>query len=73
MVNLHHGFALVAFIGHTPAEYAQAQRAAKMWEARRELGLGPQTITAQAFDHTDVAQLNLPTGSEDAIAQVHTQ
>lgn len=73
MVDLHHGFAMVAFVGHTPAEYAQAQRAAKMWEARRMLGLGPQTVTARAFDHTVVAQENLPTVTEDAIAEVQTQ
>jgi len=73
MVDLHHGYAMVAFVGHTPAGYAQAQRAAKMWEARRVLGLGPQTITARAFDHTVLAQQGLPTVREDAIAEVHTQ
>jgi hypothetical protein len=73
MVDLHHGFTMVAFVGHTPEAYAQAQRAAKMWEARRVLGLGPQTITARAFDHAEMAQLRLPSGNEDAVAEVHTQ
>ena len=41
---------LKALVGHTPAEFAQAQRAATRWETRRRLGLGPQSIVVRAVD-----------------------
>jgi hypothetical protein len=41
---------LKALVGHTSAEYAQAQRAANSLETRRRLGLGPQSIVTMAID-----------------------
>lgn len=48
--DLHYGYELVVFVGHTPAEFAKAQLAANRWEGQRHLGLGPQTIAAVAVD-----------------------
>lgn len=50
VTDLNFGYELVAFVGHTPAEFAKAQRAANRWESQRHLGLGPQTIAAIAVD-----------------------
>ena len=50
LVNLHHGFAILGIVAHTPAEFAQAQREAAAWEGRRHLGLGPISIAAIAID-----------------------
>jgi hypothetical protein len=40
------GYVIVAFVGATPAEVAQAQRLAKRWEAQRHLMLKPQSMKA---------------------------
>ncbi|OOG59345.1 hypothetical protein B0E48_00445 [Rhodanobacter sp. C03] len=53
VTDLHIGYELVAFVGHTPAEFAKAQRAASSWEGRRHVGLGPQTIAAVAVDDSN--------------------
>jgi hypothetical protein len=50
VVDRFDGFAVMGIIAHTPAEFVQAQREAQRWEARRHLGLGPQSITAVAVD-----------------------
>jgi hypothetical protein len=52
-VNLTNGFAVVAFVGHSPTELAQAQREASKWEGRRHVGLGPQSIAAVAIDASE--------------------
>ena len=53
VVDRYDGFAVMGIIGHTPAEFAQAQREAHRWEAQRHVGLGPQSITAVAIDGSD--------------------
>jgi hypothetical protein len=50
LVELDNGFAAMAIVAHSPAEFANAQREARMMEARRQWGLGPLTIVAQAID-----------------------
>lgn len=47
---LSFGYQLRALVGHTPAEYAQAQRVAGQSEALRHLALAPQTIFTVAVD-----------------------
>lgn len=49
IVELDNGFAVLAIVAHSPAEFAKAQREARMMEAQRQVGLGPQTIVARAF------------------------
>jgi hypothetical protein len=56
LVNLHHGFAILGIVAHTPAEFAQAQREADAWEGRRHLGLGPVSIAAIAIDASNAPQ-----------------
>jgi hypothetical protein len=64
-----HGYAILGFVGHTPAEFAQARRQARMWEARRQLGIGPLTVTAMAVDaSSDVARTGRPFDPRSAIA-----
>lgn len=65
LVNLHHGFAILGIVAHTPAEFAQAQREANAWEGRRHLGLGPVSIAAIAIDASN-APLDA-TASADAL------
>ncbi|MBQ4856041.1 hypothetical protein IMW82_15330 [Rhodanobacter sp. B2A1Ga4] len=50
--NLHYGYNLMVFVGHTPAGFIQAQHAANRWEGQRHLGLGPQTVAAVAVDNS---------------------
>lgn len=70
--DLRIGYQLMAFVGHSPAEYAQAQRAANMWEARRHLGLGPLTITAVAIDNSaGVAKQIRWIGPDNTVAVVN--
>ncbi|WP_266151090.1 hypothetical protein ISN76_20265 [Dyella halodurans] len=42
------GYVVVAFVGATPAEVAQAEHLAKSWEAQRHLMLKPQSMKAIA-------------------------
>lgn len=69
--DLSFGYQLMAYVAHSPAEYAQAQRAAKMWEARRHLGLGPLSITAMAIDNSaGVAKQIRVIGPDNTVAVV---
>ncbi len=69
--NLNFGYGLMVFVGHTPAEYANAQRAAGNWEGRRHVGLGPQTIAAVAVDESaGVAKQIRWVGPDNAVALV---
>jgi hypothetical protein len=52
IVELHNGFAVLAIVAHSPAEFAKAQHEARMMEAQRQVGLGPQTIVARAIDES---------------------
>jgi len=52
LVELDNGFAVLAIVAHSPAEFAKAQRVARMMEAQRKVGLGPQTIVARAIDES---------------------
>lgn len=52
IVELDNGFAVLAIVAHSPAEFAKAQREAKMMEAQRRLVLAPQTIVARAIDES---------------------
>lgn len=69
--DLHYGYELMVFVGHTPAEFAQAQRAANRWEGQRHLGLGPQTIAAVAVDDSSglVKQVRW-TGPDNSVAVI---
>ncbi|WP_199536018.1 hypothetical protein [Dyella solisilvae] len=51
------GYVVVAFIGATPAEVAQAQRLAKNWEAQRHLMLKPQSMKAVAIRQSPTVAL----------------
>jgi len=48
IVNLN-GYAVVGFVGATPAEMAQAQRLANSWELQRHFMLKPQSMKAVAI------------------------
>lgn len=52
IVELDNGFAVLAIVAHSPAEFANAQSEAKMMEAQRQVGLGPQSIVARAIDES---------------------
>ncbi|MGH8156897.1 MAG: hypothetical protein ACREPQ_02150 [Rhodanobacter sp.] len=52
IVELDNGFAVLAIVAHSPAEFAKAQLEAKMMEAKRQVGLGPQSIVARAIDQS---------------------
>lgn len=52
IVELDNGFAVMAIVAHSPAEFAKAQHEARMMEAQRKVGLGPQTIVARAIDES---------------------
>jgi hypothetical protein len=52
IVELYNGFAVLAIVAHSPAEFANAQHEARMMEAQRQVGLGPQTIVARAIDES---------------------
>lgn len=75
-IDLSNGYAMVAFVGNTPAEYAKAQRLANRWEGQRHLGLGPQTIVARAIDNSEgtakqqIRRLGVP-DTDVAYVQVH--
>ncbi len=69
--RLNFGYRLMVFVGHTPAQYANAQRAAGNWEERRHVGLGPQTIAAVAVDESaGVAKQIRWVGPDNAVALV---
>jgi hypothetical protein len=52
IVELQNGFAVLAIVAHSPAEFVKAQQEARMMEAQRQVGLGPQTIVARAIDES---------------------
>jgi len=69
IVELGNGFAVLAIVAHSPAEFAMAQREAKMMEAQRQLDVRPQTIVARAIDES--AQIvATPAMSQGAVASV---
>ena len=65
IVELDNGFAVLAIVAHSPVEFAKAQREARMMEAQRRVGLGPQTIVARAIDESPqiVAKSAINTGT----------
>ncbi|WP_139350889.1 hypothetical protein [Rhodanobacter sp. C01] len=69
VVELDNGFAVLAIVAHSPAEFARAQREAKMMEAQRLLGLGPLTIVARAIDESPQT-VATPAMNEGAVASV---
>lgn len=72
IVELDNGFAVLALVAHSPAEFAMAQREAKMMEAQRQLGLGPQTIVARAIDESPRV-VATPATSTYALASARSQ
>lgn len=52
IVELYNGFAVLAIVAHSPAEFAKAQHEARMMEAQRQVDLGPQTIVARVIDES---------------------
>lgn len=66
IVELDNGFAVMAIVAHSPAEFAKAQREARMMEVQRQLSLGPQTIVARAIDESSKI-VATPALSADAI------
>jgi hypothetical protein len=72
IVELDNGFAVLAIVAHSPAEFAMAQREAKMMEAQRQVGLGPQTIVARAIDESPRI-VATPTINADAVASVQSR
>ncbi|WP_430390581.1 hypothetical protein [Dyella sp. 20L07] len=46
------GYAVIGFVGNSPADFALAQRDASSWEAQRHLMLKPQSIKAVAIDES---------------------
>lgn len=55
-INLN-GYAVVGFVGSTPAEAAQAQRLANSWELQRHLMLKPQSMKAVAIRESPAVAL----------------
>ena len=51
------GYTVVAFVGATPAEVAQAEHLAKNWEAKRHMMLEPQTMKAVAVRQSPTVAL----------------
>ena len=66
-VNMN-GYAVIGFVGSTPAEFARAQQQANSWETQRHLMLKPQSIKAVAIDQSQGVALN-QTQLRDAIVQ----
>lgn len=56
IVELDNGFAVIAIVAHSPAEFAKAQREASMMEAQRQVGLGPQTLVARVIDARSIGE-----------------
>lgn len=52
-MDLSNGFAIKAFVAHSPAELAQVKREVQRWEGQRHVGLGPQSIVAVAIDDSE--------------------
>lgn len=52
------GYAVIGFVGNTPADYARAQQKANSWETQRHLMLKPQSIKAVAIDQSSGVALN---------------
>jgi hypothetical protein len=46
------GYAVIGFVGNTPADFARAQQKADSWETQRHLMLKPQSIKAVAIDQS---------------------
>jgi hypothetical protein len=71
-VDLGLGYAMIAFVGDTPAGYVRAQHLAKAWEGRRHLGLGPMTVVGRAIDNSSgvAKQAPLPV-PDNEVAYVH--
>ena len=69
IVKLDNGFAVLAIVAHSPAEFAMAQREAKMMEAQRQVDLGPKTIVARAIDESPQI-VAAPAMSAGAVASV---
>jgi hypothetical protein len=51
------GYEVIAFVGATPAEMAQAQHLAKDWENQRRLMLKPQSMRAIAIRQSPTVAL----------------
>lgn len=62
------GYAVIGFVGSTPAEFARAQQQANSWEMQRHLMLKPQSIKAVAIDQSQGVALN-QAQLRDAIVQ----
>jgi hypothetical protein len=56
-VNMN-GYAVIGFVGNTPADFARAQQQANGWETQRHLMLKPQSIKAVAIDQSQGVALN---------------
>jgi len=52
------GYAVIGFVGNTPADFARAQQQANGWETQRHLMLKPQSIKAVAIDQSQGVALN---------------
>ena len=72
IVALDNGWAVLAIVAHSPAEFAKAKHEAQMMEARRRMGLGPQTIVARAIDESPHVVATRPINAR-TVAVVHGQ
>jgi len=57
MVNMNN-YAVIGFVGNTPADFARAQQRADSWETQRHLMLKPQSIKAVAIDQSQGVAFN---------------
>ena len=57
-VDMPGGYAIVGFVGTSPADFALAQQQANSWEAQRHLMLKPQSMKAVAIDESQGVALN---------------
>jgi hypothetical protein len=65
-VDMSGGYAVVGFVGTTPADFALAQQQANGWETQRHLMLKPQSMKAVAIDESQGVALS-PTELRNAI------
>ncbi len=72
LVELDNGFAVLAIVAHSPAEFAKAQHEARMMEAQRRVDLGPQSIVARAIDESP-RSVTTPAIRAGAVAVVQGQ
>lgn len=66
-------YVIVAFVGATPAEVAQAQRLAKRWEAQRHQMLKPQSMKAVFIHQSPTGALTQTELRRAAIAAAQAQ